>query len=292
MNKAFFLGMALPLLTGLSASAYAQSISVSLVPNSGAYIGLGFGLNSTQFKGQMLEATGISNVTNTSTGAPVSSGTAGGPPVGIDMPTANGISPLVQGGYFQKLQGSDYLWGVKFSYGYLGGTTATNDYIRVPQYGSYSNGTPFTGNAIASSYQKTIHHQFSLIPYFGQSFERGTVYAGIGPTLSQVDTKINNLVGFADLNGVRTDISGTPQNFSASQWVWGGALVLGGTYYIDKSWFLDLNYTINMTQNKTASYYSTFNNPSSPNTYSGSLIGSSTGTATTHSIMLTINKVF
>ena len=104
MNKAFFLGMALPLLTGLSASAYAQSISVSLVPNSGAYIGLGFGLNSTQFKGQMLEATGISNVTNTSTGAPVSSGTAGGPPVGIDMPTANGISPLVQGGYFQKLQ--------------------------------------------------------------------------------------------------------------------------------------------------------------------------------------------
>jgi hypothetical protein len=292
MKHALILSMALPLLTVISSNANAQSSSTSLVPNSGAYIGLGLGLNSTQFKGQMLEATGISNVTNTSTGAFVSSGTAGGPPVGISMPTANGISPVIQGGYFQKLQGADYLWGVKFSYGYLGGATATNAFIRVPQYGAYSNGTPFTGNAIASAYQKTTNHQFSLIPYFGQSFDRGTVYFGVGPTLSQVDTKINNLVGFADLNGVRADISGSPQNFSASQWAWGGALVLGGTYYIDKSWFLDLSYTINMTQNKTASYYSTFNNPSSPNTYSGSLIGSSTGTATTQSIMLTINRQF
>jgi len=292
MKHALIFSMALPLLTVISSNASAQSSSTSLVPNSGAYIGLGLGLNATQFKGQMLEATGISNVTNTATGAFVSSGTAGGPPVGIDMPTANGISPMLQGGYFQKLQGSDYLLGVKFSYGYLGGTTSTNDYIRVPQYGAYSNGTPFTGNAIASSYQKTINHQFSLIPYFGKSFDRGTVYFGVGPTLSQVDTKINNLVGFADLNGVRTDISGAPQNFSASQWMWGGALVLGGTFYIDKSWFLDLSYTINMTQNKTASYYSTFNNPSSPNTYSGSLIGNSTGTATTQSILLTINRQF
>lgn len=292
MKKAFILSMAMPLLTVLSTVSSAQSTSTSLVPNSGAYLGLGMGLNSTKFKGQMLEATGTSTVTNTSTGAFESSGTAGGPPVGIDMPTANGVSPSIQAGYFQKFKDSDYLWGVKFSYGYLGGTTATNDYIRIPQYGSYSNGTPFTGNAIASSYQKTINHQFSLIPYFGQSFERGAVYFGVGPTLSQVDTKINNLVGFADLNGARTDISGAPQNFSASQWVWGGALVVGGTYYLDKSWFLDLSYTISMTQNKTASYYSTFNNPSTPSTYSGSLIGSSTGTATTQSILLTINKVF
>ena len=114
MKKLFLLGMALPLLTSMTSIASAQSSNTSLVPNSGAYIGLGLGLNSTQFKGQMLEATGISNVTNTASGALVSSGTAGGPPVGIDMPTANGISPLIQGGYFQKLQGSDYLWGVKF----------------------------------------------------------------------------------------------------------------------------------------------------------------------------------
>jgi len=71
----------------------------------------------------------------------------GGPPVEIGMQAANGISLAIQAGYFQKLKDSDYLLGVKFSYGYLGGTTATNNFIRVPQYGSYSNGTPFAGNA-------------------------------------------------------------------------------------------------------------------------------------------------
>lgn len=284
--------VSLPLLVACASLATAQTSSTTLVPNAGVHFGLGLNLNSTAFKGQELEATGISDVTNTSTGAFVNAGTAGGPPVGIDMANANGVSPTLQLGYFQKLKDSNYLWGIKFSYSYLGGTTATNDYIRVPQYGSYSNGTPFTGNAIASSYQKTINHQFALIPYVGQAFDRGTIYAGVGPTFSQVSTKINNLVGFADINGNRTDISGTPQNFSASQWVWGGAVMLGGTYYLDKSWFLDFSYTYSMTQNKTASYNSTFYNPSSPNTYSGSLIGSSTGTATVQSVTLTINKVF
>jgi opacity protein-like surface antigen len=291
MNKFVQISLAFPLLFGYT-TAFAQSSQTSLVPNSGLYFGLGLGLNATKFNGQMLEATGISTVTNTATGAFVSSGTAGGPPVEIGLQTAYGVSPAIQAGYFEKLKDSDYLWGVKFSYGYLGGTTATNNLIRVPQFGSYSNGTPFTGNAIASSYQKTVNHQLSLIPYFGQAFEKGTVYFGVGPTLSQVSTKINNLVGFADLNGVRTDISGTPQNFSANQWVLGGAVMLGGTYHFNKSWFMDISYTYSVTQNKTASYYSTFNNPSSPNTYSGSLIGSSTGTATNQSINFTINKIF
>ena len=292
MKKTIVLGLIIPLLSGYSALVNAQSSSTSLVPDSGAYFGLGFGANSIQFKDQQVEATGTSLVTNTSTGSLVSSGTAGGPAVGIGMGTVNAMSPVVQAGYFQKLKGSDYLWGVKFSYSYLGGTTSTNNLIRIPQYGSFSNGTPFTGNAIAHSYQKTINHQISLIPYFGRAFDRGTVYFGVGPTLSQVNTKINNLVGFADINGQRTDISGAPQSFAASQWVWGGAVMLGGTYYLDKSWFLDLSYTYSITQNKTASYYSTYNNPGSPNTYSGSLIGSSTGTAAVQSANLSINRVF
>ncbi|HCN70758.1 MAG TPA: hypothetical protein DIS96_03215 [Pusillimonas sp.] len=292
MKKAVLLGLIIPLFSGYSTLATAQTSSTSMVPDSGAYFGLGFGVNSTQFKDQKLEATGTSNVTNTATGTLVSSGTAGGPPVGIGMGTINGISPAVQAGYFEKLQGTDYLWGVKFSYSYQGGSTATEDFIRIPQYGSFSNGTPFTGNAIARSYQKTGNHQFSLIPYFGRAFDRGTIYVGVGPTLSQVNTQINDLIGFADINGNRTDISGSAQSFSASQWVWGAAVMLGGTYYLDKSWFLDFSYTYSVTQDKTANYYSTYNNPASPNTYSGSLIGSSTGTATTQSASLSLNRVF
>lgn len=269
-----------------------QAESISLVPTSGAYVGLGFGANSTQFNSQRLEATGISTVTKTSDGSPVSSGTAGGPPIGVEMSETNSIAPSIQAGYFQKFQDSSYLWGAKFSYSYLGGSTSTTDRIVIPQFGTYSDGTPFTGNAIASSYQKTIKNQISLIPYFGQSFERGTIYFGAGPTLSQVETEINNLVGFADLNGNKTDISGAPQNFSDTKWVIGGTAMLGGTYFLDNSWFLDFNYSYSMTENKTSNYNSTFNNPGDPNTFSGSLIGSSTGTVTVQTLSLTINKMF
>lgn len=208
------------------------------------------------------------------------------------MNNVNAYSPSIQAGYFEKVKDSNYLWGAKFSYSYLGGSTATNDFIRIPQYGAYANGTPFTGNAIASSYQKTIKHQLSLVPYVGQAFEKSTLYFGAGPTLSQVNTKINNLVGFADLNGDRTDISGVAQNFTDTQWVLGATAMLGGTYYLNTSLFLDLNYSYSMTKNKTSSYYSTFHNVSSPNTYAGELIGSSTGTATVQSVGISMNKLF
>lgn len=277
-------------LTAISSQSMAQSMSI--VPNSGAYVGVGFGANTTQYSGQQVQATGISTVTNTASGKVVSSGTAGGPPVGIDIGNQSSFSPNIQAGYFQKLQDSSYLWGAKLAYSYMGGNTSTNNFIRIPQYGTYANGTPFTGNAIASSYQKTINNQISFIPYFGQSFERSTIYFGVGPTLSQVNTKINNLVGFADINGTRTDISGSPQSFSSTQWLWGGAATLGGTYFLDKAWFLDFSYTYSMSQNKTNNYYSTFYNPATPNTYSGSLIGSSTGTSTVQTLGLTLNKVF
>ena len=273
-----------------SSQAFAQSSS--MVPNSGAYLGLGFGANTTQYSGQEAQATGISTVTNTASGKVVSNGTAGGPPVGINVGNQSSISPTIQAGYFQKLKDSSYLWGAKLSYSYMGGNTSTADNIRIPQYGAFANGTPFTGNAIASSYQKTINNQISFIPYFGQSFERSTVYFGVGPTISQVNTKINNLVGFADINGTRTDISGSPQSFSSTQWVFGGAATIGGTYFLDKAWFMDFSYTYSMSQNKTNNYYSTFYNPGTPNTYSGSLIGSITGTSTVQTLGLTINKLF
>lgn len=280
------------LLVSYAASSYAQSESTALVPEKGAYLGIGFNANSTQFNKQDVTATGTSVVTNSSTHAAVSSGTAGGPAVGIDLNTVNAYSPSIQAGYFEKLKDSSYLWGAKFSYSYLGGSTATNDFIRIPQYGAYANGTPFTGNAIASSYQKTIKHQLALVPFIGQAFEKSTVYLGVGPTLSQVNTKINNLVGFADLNGDRTDISGVPQNFTDTQWMLGATAMLGGTYYLNTSLFLDVNYSYSMTKNKTANYYSTFHNVSSPNTYDGELIGSSTGTATVQSVGISINKLF
>ena len=46
------------------------------------------------------------------------------------------------------------------------------------------------------------------------------------------------MMGFADINGNRQDISGAPVNFSESSWVSGGAIVIGGTYFFDPQWFV------------------------------------------------------
>jgi hypothetical protein len=73
-----------------------------------------------------------------------------------------------------------------------------------------------------------------------------------------VNTKINDLIGFADINGARTDVSGTAQTFSSSGLVLGGAVQIGMTYFLEQSWFLDVNYTYGAPASKTASYFSTF----------------------------------
>jgi len=263
----------------------AQQSTDSLVPNSGVYVGLGIDANSTQFNGQTLSGTGVT----TDTIAGRSASGIGSGETGVVFGPAKSISPSIQVGYFQKFQDSSYLWGTKFSYSYIGGSPATTYNVQLPQYGTFPNGKPLTGgDAVTSSYQKSITNQLSLIPYFGKSLEKGIVYFGIGPTYSQVRSTTNGLVGYAKIDGRTLDVSGAPQSFIASQWVYGGAAMLGGSYFINKNWFLDLSYIYAMTQNKTSNRVSPFSNP--PTT--GLLIGSSTGTATVQTVSLTLNKLF
>jgi len=263
----------------------AQQSTDSLVPNSGVYVGLGIDANSTQFNGQTLSGTGVT----TDTIAGRSASGIGSGETGVVFGPAKSISPSIQVGYFQKFQDSSYLWGTKFSYSYIGGSPATTYNVQLPQYGTFPNGKPLTGgDAVTSSYQKSITNQLSLIPYFGKSLEKGIVYFGIGPTYSQVRSTTNGLVGYAKIDGRTVDVSGAPQSFIASQWVYGGAAMLGGSYFINKNWFIDLSYNYAMTQNKTSNRVSPFSNP--PTT--GLLIGSSTGTATVQTVSLTLNKLF
>ena len=263
----------------------AQQSSDSMVPNAGLYVGVGIGANSTQFNGQTLSGTGLT--TDTIAGRTASG--IGSGETGVVFGPAKSISPSVQIGYFQKFQDSSYLWGTKFSYSYIGGSPATTYNVQLPQYGTFPNGKPLTGgDAVTSSYQKSITNQISLIPYFGKSLEKGMIYFGVGPTYSQVRSTTNGLVGYAQIDGRTVDVSGAPQSFIASQWVYGGAAMLGGSYFIDKDWFLDLSYTYAMTQNKTSNRISPFSNP--PTT--GFLIGSSSGTAAVQTIGLTLNKLF
>lgn len=282
MKKLYILLM---VVVGLSHPALAQG-----VPKKAFYVGLGGSANVTNFSDQSITAIGVSNASNTTTGAHVASGSAGGPPISLGLDSNTSFSPVVQAGYFQQIMDTRWLWGAKFSYSYVH-SKSTSDRFLIPQFGSFGT-TSFTGNAVARSFQAGVDHQVSFIPYVGYSFDRSYIYLGAGPTMSRVKTRIDDLIGFADINGARTDISGTAQNFSSAGWVLGGAVTLGTTYFLDQSWFLDFNYTYGATRKKTASYYSTFLNvnPTNNTTYNGSLIGNSVGSSSTQSFAITINR--
>ena len=289
-----FIGL-LPALS-VTASALAQADAPApLVPASAFYVGLGGGYNSVSFGTQSVYMAGTSDAYLN--GHVIQSGAAGGP-ASISMNAQSTFAPAVQAGYFKHFDASDWLWGAKFAYAYLG-TTSTVSPALVPQSGSYTythSGItlPLSGNVVVSSYQAVLNHQFALLPFVGYSFDRSYVYFGAGPTVSQMQTKLNRVVGFADIKGQPTDISGAPVNFASSGWVVGGTFAVGATYFLNSSWFLDASYSFAMTRALNGSYFAPFTNASvSPvATVSGTLSGTSSGNAITQGIMVSINKAF
>jgi hypothetical protein len=271
------------------------SAAAFTVPTQGLYIGAGGSLNVSSFGSQNVYAVGLSDVYQN--GVRVSSGSAAGP-ASVNMGSTVGVAPSAQIGYFRNFAESQWLWGLKASYSYLGASVTRED-VRLPQAGSFTYASnnqtvPFTGNAVVRSYQARAEHQIALTPFIGRSYERGFLYLGGGPTLTRLQTNLNGLVGFADINGNRSDVSGAPQNFQSAGWVWGGMLLVGATYFINSSWFLDLNYTVAATQRQTGNYYSTFTNASGipGSVTTGQLIGNSAGAVVTQGATVTLNYRF
>ena len=170
----------------------------SIVPNSAFFLGLGASANWTNFGHQHVYAIGTSNVFTD--GVLSASGSAQGP-TNIHMEDRFAFAPSFQGGYFQRFGASDWLWGAKLSYNYLG-ATSTNYNSIIPQFGTYTtiaNPTPvpFSGPAYVRAAQTSLLQEIDLIPFLGHVFGQSYVYAGGGPTLSQTRTRLNGLVGFA-----------------------------------------------------------------------------------------------
>jgi opacity protein-like surface antigen len=263
----------------------------SIVPNSAFFLGLGASGNWTDFGNQHVYAIGTSQVYTD--GILSASGSAQGP-TRIPMTTQFAFAPSFQGGYFQRFGTSDWLWGAKLSYNYLG-ATSTNTNSIIPQFGSYTTilhptPVPFSGPAYVRDAKTSLFQEIDLIPFLGRAFGRSYVYAGGGPTLSQTRTQLNGLVGFALVDGGIVDQSGAPQDFSSSSWLFGGAATVGVTYFVTPTWFVDLNYTYATTEGHTATFASPFIDHSS--TSVGTLVGNSAWKAETQRVGLTINKAF
>jgi len=260
------------------------------VPRAGFFAGVGAGFSSVNFSQQNIYAQGVSTIFQN--GLQVASGQAGGP-TAATLPSQTGFSPTVQAGYYQHFAGSDWLWGAKFSYSSFG-MTSTDQNVLVPQVGSFVSATPanFTGNVVVRSFQNTLNHQLSFIPFVGRSFERSFFYIGAGPSLTQTRTRLNGVIGFADLNGVHSNITGTPSNFSSTQWALGGAATVGMTYFIDRSWFVDLSYSYAMTENRTQNWSGTFASASQGYTDVGIISGNYSGRTITQSFQVSLNRAF
>jgi hypothetical protein len=293
-------------------SVPAEALPSDGVPYSGFFTGIGVNGNVVVPTSQTIFAQGISNVTQG--GVQAASGAAGGP-TSPKPPVAATISPSAQLGYFQRFSESSWLWGGKFSYNYLA-ATATDNFVHVPQFGSFAltgggpvtaftgpqfgsfaltGGGPvtaFTGNVVIQAYQVTADHQLALVPFFGHTFDRSFVYFGAGPSLTHTETKLSGTVGFADINGVHTNITGAPATYTNTQWLIGATLAVGATYFLTPSWFFDIGYSFTITDLWNNSFSSPFSNTSAGYTTTGVISGSYAGGLNTHALMVAINRRF
>jgi opacity protein-like surface antigen len=240
---------------------------------------------------------GISNFFDN--GVLLGTGTADGPPVTPTLQAKADFVPLLQLGYFRHFSDSDWLWGVKLAYSYLG-TTLDQSNLVIPQVGTATvpNVPSFEGFSVTKSYEVFIDHEFSLVPFVGRSFNNSFVYVGAGPSLSQLGAGLKDLVGFANfpegslLPGL-VDVSGRPQSDEQSQWAFGVAASVGVTYFITPSWFLDLNYTFSHPFPSKFHSQSPYRNEIySPLVFEGTLIGDYTAKLNTHLITISLNVGF
>jgi opacity protein-like surface antigen len=278
----------------LAAPGAANADEPVAMPLSGFYIGFGGSYNATNLNQDL---TGISRDTVVSIGGiPVATGQAGGPAAPFDG-SGTGLAPEGQLGYFSSFGGSPWLWGFKGLYQYL--DLAISDTSVVPQTGLLTTTIfgvdAYVGNIQIAAARTQVNHELAFMPFIGHAFSNGFLYAGAGPVLFNVETNIDNVIGYADVNGVHTNFTGAPVSFSGSNWVWGGAVQIGATYFLTSSWFIDLNYTYA----RTGEFTQTFSAPFSsvvPGVAGFTTAGTANVTVsdeiTTQTVNLSINTTF
>ncbi|OGT66998.1 MAG: hypothetical protein A3J38_09355 [Gammaproteobacteria bacterium RIFCSPHIGHO2_12_FULL_45_9] len=139
------------------------------------------------------------------------------------------FAPMGQIGYFQHFQGSNWFMGAKFLYQYLNDQSIQGNNIN-SQTGT-TDGT--------YTWYATVDHELALMPYWGRSFDSAMVYLGFGPAL----------LGVTQSAGSTTPNTDYPYKnvFNNSEWMWGGAVQLGASWYFNPTWYLAGDYTYAVT---------------------------------------------
>ncbi len=282
---------------GMMNAGSAIAIDKSIVPQSAFFGGLGGGWSSGSFGNQDVYGKGTSYSPPYGIHTAQIGSAAGS--TGLELDSQSALTPVIQAGYFQHFPGRQWMGGGKFSYSYWGIGSA-NSQQQIPQAGGFTEDgsyTPFTGNYLVQSYRQTINQQISLIPLIGRSFERSYVYLGVGPTTVQTKTLIENITGFESVAVIPTTPTGIGlgEKYSTTQWLFGGVAMLGATYFIDPTWFVDISYTYSMTGTKTSGWGGSWTDTDISRSYvtrTGTNTGTSSGSVNTQALVITINKAF
>lgn len=281
----------LPFAVFLSGSAIAADSAPSVVPQSAFFGGLGVSGASVDFANQSVYAGGT-----TWQPGPVLGWGAGS--TDFILNSSSAPVPFIQAGYFKLFSGGPWMWGSKFSYSYFNVSADRN--LLIPQTGGVTNnGTtyPFSGNYTVQTYRQTINHQISLIPFVGRAFEKNYLYLGVGPSFSQTNLSIENMaspIAFVDGVPMSPTGLGNGSNYSTNQWLFGGVAMLGATYFINPTWFVDLSYSYAMTGTKKSSWGGPWSDTLVVNNSVriGNNAGTSSGSVNTQAFSVSINAAF
>lgn len=265
-----------------------------MFPEKSFFLGIGLGTSIVSYDTQYLYNLGLSRIYKDD--ELVAIGGADGPAMpNPTFPTSKNLVPAGQIGFYSRYKESNWIYGAKATYSFLN-SYSNKEVLAIPQYGTSTD--PSTNSFDGTSYNTysiDAKNQFTIMPFIGRKYSKGYFYAGAGLSLTDVQVSVDDVVGYALLNGVETDISGEAQNFSDSRLGFGIALSAGVTYFLSNSLFLDLNYTYSRPNVAEFNIASPYRNPaegSSELGFEGTLIGSATRDISTNTILLTLNWAF
>ncbi len=263
-------------------------------PEESIFVGIGMGTSIITYDTQYVYNLGLSKIYEND--ELIAIGGADGPAIpDPTFPSSMSFAPAAQIGFYSRYKESNWIYGAKATYSFLN-SYSNREVLAIPQYGKSSD--PSTNNFEGTSfntYSIDAGNQFTIMPFVGRKYSKGFFYAGAGLGLTQVRANVEDVVGYALLDGVETDISGEAQNFSDTRIGFGIAASAGVTYFLNDSMFLDLNYTYsrpNMTDFSIASPYENPAENTSGLGFDGELIGSASRDISTNTVLLTLNWAF
>ena len=263
-------------------------------PEKSFFAGIGMGLSMVTYDIQYVYNLGLSRIYKDD--KLIAIGGADGPAIpNPTFPSSTSFTPAGQIGLYQRYKKSNWVYGAKATYSFLN-SYSNREVLAIPQVGTSTD--PDSNNFDGTSYNTysiDAGNQFTIMPFIGRKYSKGFFYAGAGLGITQVRVNVDDVVGYATLNGVNTDISGEAQNFSNTGIGFGVAASAGVTYFVSNSLFLDLSYTYSRPNMSDFHISSPYRNPaqgSSEIGFDGELIGSASRDISTNTVLLTMNWAF